>query len=156
MNFEIKFKDNISLFLGANGSGKTTVFQVLRKLRKFIIGDGDARVLQVFPKTDLTRWETRLIQKFELDLEGNGGIYKYSLEIEHQEDEKPPKVLSEKLTFDNHPVSDFGIQEQEEKLVAQASIYKDDSNDTGSVLPVVDSSRSVISVVPERRDYQGI
>ncbi|NES24282.1 MAG: ATP-binding protein [Symploca sp. SIO3E6] len=75
VNFEIKFEDNVSLFLGANGSGKTTVFEVLRKLRKFIIGDSDARVLQVFPKADLTRWETRLIQKFELDLEGEHLIF---------------------------------------------------------------------------------
>jgi len=112
VNFEMKFEDNVSLFLGANGSGKTTVFEVLRKLRKFIIGDGEAKVLQVFPKTDLTRWETRLIQKFELDLEGNGGVYKYSLEIEHQEDDKPPKMREENLTFDNHPLSNFVIEEQ--------------------------------------------
>ncbi|NEQ67886.1 MAG: AAA family ATPase [Symploca sp. SIO2D2] len=154
VNFEMKFEDHISLFLGANGSGKTTVFEVLRKLRKFIIGDGDAKVLQVFPKTDLTRWETRLIQKFELDLEGNGGVYKYSLEIEHQEDDKPPKVRREKLTFDHHPLSDFVIEEQEDKLVEQATIYKDALPDNGSVLPFVDSSRSVVSAIPEKRDYQ--
>ena len=154
VNFEIKLEANLSLFLGANGSGKTTVFHVLSRLRKFIIGDGDARVLKLFPKTDLTRWDTRLIQKFELDIEGNGGIYKYSLEIEHQEDEKPPRMRSEKLTFDQALLSDFGIEQQEEKLVGQATIYKDNPSEDGSLLPVVDSSRSVISLVSERRYYQ--
>ncbi|MEQ9359707.1 AAA family ATPase [Coleofasciculus chthonoplastes] len=37
VNFEINFEDNISLFLGGNGSGKTTVFTALQKLRYFIV-----------------------------------------------------------------------------------------------------------------------
>ncbi|MEQ9370026.1 MAG: AAA family ATPase [Coleofasciculus chthonoplastes F3-SA18-01] len=39
VNFEVKLENNISLFLGGNGSGKTTVFNVLEKLQKFIIGN---------------------------------------------------------------------------------------------------------------------
>ncbi len=38
VNFELNF-DSINLFLGGNGSGKSTVFEVLRKLQSFILGD---------------------------------------------------------------------------------------------------------------------
>ena len=39
VNFEINFEQDISLFLGANGSGKSTVFEVLNKLRRVIINE---------------------------------------------------------------------------------------------------------------------
>lgn len=57
VNFEVKIGNNISLLLGGNGSGKTTVFNVLEKLQKFIIGN--IRVSALFPSSDLTRWGTR-------------------------------------------------------------------------------------------------
>ncbi|MCU0541547.1 MAG: AAA family ATPase [Oscillatoriaceae cyanobacterium Prado104] len=38
VNFELT-ADSLNLFLGSNGSGKTTVFEVLRKLKKFIAAD---------------------------------------------------------------------------------------------------------------------
>lgn len=148
----MKFENNINLFLGANGSGKTTVFNALRKLQKFI--RGDAQVGLIFPKTDLTKWETRLIQKFELDIQGNGGIYKYSLEIEHQEDDTRSRVRSEKLTFDNQPLLDFSTQIQENKPVGQATIYNDIPNQKSSSFPFGDFSRSALNLVSERRDYQ--
>ena len=38
VNFEMNF-DSINLFLGGNGAGKSTVFEVLRKIQIFISGD---------------------------------------------------------------------------------------------------------------------
>ncbi|HAG84710.1 MAG TPA: ATPase [Cyanobacteria bacterium UBA12227] len=145
-NFEIKFENNISLFLGTNGSGKTTVFHVLMKLQKFIMGD--SKVSGLFKSTDLTRWDTRLIQKFELDIDANGGTYKYSLEIEHQEDDTNPRMRSERLSFDNQQLLDFSTE------IGQATIYNDTPNNKGSSFPFGNSSGSVLNLVSERRDYQ--
>jgi len=152
VNFEIKFEDNISLLLGGNGSGKTTVFTVLQKLRSFIVER--FQVHQVFPGTDLTRWETRSIQKFELDIEGNGGIYRYSLEIAHQGDYAPPVMHRERLTFDEQPLSDFRIEIEQDKPVVKAKIYYDSPDQKEEFIPFVDYSRSVVGLVSERWDTQ--
>ncbi len=82
VNFEINFDQDISLFLGANGSGKSTVFDVLDKLRRVIIGE--EKIDNVFNEADITRWlkhETTDVH-FELDVEIKNTLYKYSLKIE--------------------------------------------------------------------------
>lgn len=152
VNFEIKFKDNISLFLGTNGSGKSTVFDVLFKLRSFILFN--VSVSEAFKRTDLNRWGNRLIQKFELDIEGNGGIYRYSLEIEHQKDYSSPRMQQESLTFNGQLLSIFRTKLEQGKLVGEATIYNDEPNDPGSFIPFVDWSRSVVCLVYERWDNQ--
>ncbi|MDF5710119.1 MAG: AAA family ATPase [Nostoc sp. S4] len=38
VNFEVNF-DSINLFLGGNGTGKSTVFEVLRRIQTFVNGD---------------------------------------------------------------------------------------------------------------------
>jgi len=82
VNFEINLDQDISLFLGANGSGKSTVFEVLSKLRRVIVGE--EKVGNVFDETDSPRWlksgvnETR----FELDIEIGNDIYRYLLVME--------------------------------------------------------------------------
>lgn len=151
VNFEIKFEDNISLFLGGNGSGKTTVFTVLQKLRSFIVER--FQVNQIFPVTDSTRWETRSIQKFELDIEGNGGIYRYSLEIAHH-DYPLPIMHRESLSFDEQPLSDFRIEIEQDKPVVKAKIYYDSPDQKEEFIPFVDYSRSVVGLVSERWDTQ--
>jgi energy-coupling factor transporter ATP-binding protein EcfA2 len=150
VNFEVKIENNISLLLGGNGSGKTTVFNVLEKLQKFIIGN--TKVSDLFPSSDLTRWETRSIQKFELDIKGNGGIYNYSLEIEHQGDYLPSRMRYESLSVDGQPLSKFSIQIEQGKPVGQSTIYNDDPTRQGAFLPFVDWSRSVVGFVYERQE----
>ena len=81
VNLEIEF-DAINLFLGDNGAGKSTVFEVLRKLQGLI--SRGREIQEMFPTGDLTRWQLNSHQRFELDLEGNGGLYKYELIIELQ------------------------------------------------------------------------
>lgn len=156
VNFELTV-DSLNLFLGSNGSGKTTVFEVLRKLQKFILGDQafqrEYRVSDLFASKDLTRWQKSNIQKFELDIEGNGGIYKYTLEIEHQGDYAPPRMRLESLTFDGQPLFNFWVEAGERgKSVGQARLYNDDPNREGAFLPFFDGSRSGIGFIYERPD----
>lgn len=81
VNFEINFDQDISLFLGANGSGKSTVFEVLTKLRRLIVNE--EKVTNVFDNTDITRWLENQIAdtRFELDIKIESSVYKYLLVI---------------------------------------------------------------------------
>ncbi|MDI1276107.1 AAA family ATPase [Methylobacter sp.] len=83
VNFEINFDKDISLFLGANGSGKSTVFEVLTKLRRVIIGE--EKVGNVFNGADSPRWLNEEAEDkniyFELDVEVESSIFRYLLVI---------------------------------------------------------------------------
>jgi predicted ATPase len=82
VNFEINFDKDISLFLGANGSGKSTVFEVLTKLRRVIIDE--EKVENVFNEDDLPRWIQPTLEDIclELDVEIGESYYKYSLKMQ--------------------------------------------------------------------------
>jgi len=158
VNFELKL-DGLSLFLGANGSGKSTVFEVLIKLQKFILGEDfsldNYRVQDLFEKSELTRWQDSPVQNFELELEGNGGIYKYVLEIEHPGNYKPPRMRIEKLSFNDNPLFEFGIKTDESgNPVGQAQLYNDDPNLQGAFIPLFKWSRSGVGYVYERPENQ--
>jgi predicted ATPase len=66
VNFEMKF-DRLGLLMGENGAGKSTVFEVLRRLRSFLIGY--TTVDESFSGDSLTRWQPAKEQRFNLDLE---------------------------------------------------------------------------------------
>ena len=97
VNFELAF-DSINLFLGPNGVGKSAVFDVLRKIQAFVSGE---KATNLFHPDDLTRWQTSPIQSFELEIEGNGGTYKYELAIEHHQEKQLVHATHERLWFDN-------------------------------------------------------
>ncbi|MDZ7961569.1 MAG: ATP-binding protein [Aulosira sp. DedQUE10] len=97
VNFELNF-DSINLFLGGNGSGKSTVFESLRKIQAFLTIHCDAG--EVFKSSDCTRWQNLLIQRFELEVSGNGGDYKYELAIKHHIQHNC-HVQYERLYFNN-------------------------------------------------------
>ena len=106
VNFELDL-DAINLFLGSNASGKSTVFEVLQKIQAFV--SGDSKVEGIFKLADCTRWQTLQMQRFELEILGNGGSYKYQLRIEHNRDKC--RVGYESLFFDNQPLLKFELGE---------------------------------------------
>ena len=115
VNFELR-PGHLSLLLGGNGSGKTSVFDVLGKLRDLIVLG--LRAGDLFALTR-TRWETRDVQRFEVDVESNGGIYRYALEIQHPEESHgQPFIRSENVTFDGSPLYRFSAGE--------VQLYRDD------------------------------
>ena len=79
VNFE--FKPNAKqLVIGRNGTGKTTVFDVLTMLRDIVVR-GKSCEEYLGGKT-LTRWQNLTEQRFELDVKGNGGEYRYELVVD--------------------------------------------------------------------------
>ncbi len=123
VNFELR-PGHLSLLLGGNGSGKTSVFDVLGALRDLIVLGRPASVLFALTRT---RWETRDVQRFEVDVEGDDGTYRYVLEIQHTEETQgQPVIRSENVTFDGVPLYRFSAGE--------VQLYRDDGA-AGSVFP---------------------
>ena len=122
VNFELSL-DPINLFLGSNGSGKSTIFDVLRKIQTFI--GGSDKVMGLFKPADLTRWQTSPIQTFELEIEGNSGTYRYELAIEHDPARRLARVGHERLWFDNKPLLKFEIVDKE----GNVQLYRDNHSE---------------------------
>jgi predicted ATPase len=104
VNFELHL-DRLNLLLGENGTGKTTVFEILYRLQQFLAGN--AKVLNAFPSSELTRWQKSPTQRFELDLVWKAQQYAYSLAIEHDEDRRKARIKKETLLLDGKPLFEF-------------------------------------------------
>lgn len=137
VNFELKV-DSINLFLGSNGAGKSTVFEVLQKIQAFV--SGDSKVEGIFKSADCTRWQTSQMQRFELGISGNDGSYKYELGIGHNRDRC--RVEYERLWFDNQPLLRFELGE--------AQLYRDNHSE-GPTYPF-DWSQSMLPSLMPRND----
>ncbi len=91
------------LLMGPNGSGKSTVFEVLEKLRNFLIRSESAD--ECFGRTTLTRWQTRPLQSFGLEFTTTDGhTLKYDLTVKHAGAEAETLVGVESLALDGKSV----------------------------------------------------
>ncbi len=103
-NFELRL-DRLNLLLGENGSGKTSVFELLHRLQRFL--GGEAKVRDVFPSGDLTRWQEDATQRFEISIAADGGEFAYALVIEHDAERRNARVHREALSLDGQPLFEF-------------------------------------------------
>jgi predicted ATPase len=90
------------LFLGSNGTGKSTVFEVLSALHR--LHRGEARVDELFPPATLTRWQKRLVQTFELEVLLEGSRYRYRLELSHDNEAGRGELHEEYLFVGDVPL----------------------------------------------------
>jgi energy-coupling factor transporter ATP-binding protein EcfA2 len=81
VNFEFR-PTTKQLIIGRNGTGKTTVFDVLAMLRDLAVR-GKPCEDYLGGKTR-TRWQDAAEQRFELDVKGNGGEYRYTLVVDER------------------------------------------------------------------------
>lgn len=95
-NFEYRPAAN-ELLLGRNGTGKSSVFEVLGILRSLIV-EGVSAADALDPGT-LTRWDTRSEQRFELDVAGEAGRYRYTLSVEYTPDRDKWRIGDEVLSL---------------------------------------------------------
>jgi predicted ATPase len=148
VNFEIKFEET-NLFLGSNGSGKSSVFDVLRSLRGFI--GGETRLTEAFPGAELTHWQTNPCQKFELELKTNEyGVFTYTLIVEYGEKLDgvftKSRVKEEKLVSGEQVL--FRSRNGEAYLYNDASTQKNEPNATVTL----DWTQSGLGIIQERKD----
>ena len=138
-NFDLRL-DNLTLLAGANGCGKSAVFEVVGMIRDFAC---DERVDKLFFVDDLTRWSTKREQRFELEFEVDGGVFLYKLAIEYKPNAQRAHVTSEHLFHNSKPV----FSSRDRKL----QLYRDDDSE-GPVYPF-GQHRSALATESDDRLY---
>ncbi len=97
-NFEYK-PEKKQLLLGANGSGKSSLLEVLRRLKGFVKGDSN-----LFTQSTRTRWLNSPTQVFELEARLDSKRFEYRLELGYAEVTKEQRVTLERLTVNGDTV----------------------------------------------------
>ena len=138
-NFEVSL-GQASVFLGANGSGKSTVFDVLRKVQQLIVGK--RKLEEVFSQDDLSLQQTADRQSIKLDLTLGSTEYRYVLTIGHRRDSGKMRIDAETLSCDGQPLFEFEAGE--------AQLYRDDHTE-GPSYPF-DWAQSGVGYLYERPD----
>jgi len=94
VNFDLRLGRE-HLLMGRNGTGKTSVFEVLSALRRF---HRDGTPVEIaFPTSTLTRWQKRTRQVFELEVSLEGLSYRYRLELEQDIERDEGRVEKEEV-----------------------------------------------------------
>ncbi len=141
VNFELQLAD-LTLLLGPNGVGKTSVLDVTFALRRLLAGQAKVTDGGVFPAPTLTRWQKRFKQVFELDVALDGNEMHYRLEVEHESRSRRARIALERLALGSRPLFRF---EQ-----GEVHLYRDDHSE-GPVFGA-DWSESALARVPPRHD----
>jgi ABC-type molybdenum transport system ATPase subunit/photorepair protein PhrA len=148
VNFEYR-PGKLQLLLGGNGSGKSTVFEVLGLLRAFVVDR--AAVGDLFTGATPTRWQTRVEQSFELSVVVGGKAYVYKLGVHHSELpwDDDARVDSEELVVDGVPVLSTGATTDSDGNYAGLYSWLGQN----SPFPV-DDSRSSLPLAPTRGEVR--
>ncbi len=99
--FEIKF-DSFCVLCGANGSGKTSIFDVVSMLRDLAMGEAQlgGEGPRDIKDLELTNWLDSTIQEFEIDLLVSGHEFRYVVHIEQITQEHKPRIVHEQASCD--------------------------------------------------------
>jgi predicted ATPase len=118
VNFHLELQE-MTLLVGANGSGKSSVLDVLKAIGQLLSGKGKVTDPDVFPTRSLTRWQDRNLQIFEVvvSLEGEADAT-YRLEVEHETQNRRARIILESLKIDDRPLFEFRRGE--------VQLYRDD------------------------------
>ena len=96
VNFELRLGET-SILLGANGSGKTSVLDVVRALRQLLSGKARVTDPDVFPTRSLTRWGSSDRQVAEVEVALTDDVLRYRVEVEHERATKRARINLEEL-----------------------------------------------------------
>lgn len=131
-----------NLLMGDNGTGKSALFEVLHLLQALVIEE--EKIDAVLPEKTLTRWQSRSVQTIEMSILGNGGVYTYRVEVEHDRSKDRRRINLERLDFDGNPLFEFNHGE--------VQLYRDDFSE-GPQYPF-DWGRSALATIMPRHDNE--
>ena len=143
VNFDLDLQP-LNLLLGANGSGKSAIFDVMYAVRQLLSGVARVGDRDIFPTTTLTRWQTLPKQTFECTVELAGDEFTYTLEVEHELATQRNRVTLERLSSSNKPIFSF--------INSEVTLYRDDFSKGAQFTS--DWSESALARVAPRRDNQ--
>jgi len=142
-NFELAL-ENVQLFFGINGVGKTSAFDLLEKLRALLLG---VKITDLFYPNDLTLWDKRLTQDFAFDLQEDTDHFRYELQIEHEQEKGKSRISREQLTWKDTVF--YRFENGEVHLYRQNR--KSGNVEEGTSFSF-DWTQSFIPLIPERDD----
>lgn len=142
-NFRIKPGD-FQLWLGENGSGKSSVIDALRSIQSLMRGE---HVDDIFRRNSLTTWDARNTQVFGFSLDIDGEEYKYELTVEYSTQEDKKRIKQEKLIWKDSPFFVFDGKEAHLYRINRSTQVTEE----GAVFPA-DWRRSVIPTIAQRDD----
>ncbi len=143
VNFELQLQD-LTLLLGPNGVGKTSVLDVMFALRQLVSGIVKVNDKSSFPTPTLTRWQSRDKQVFELDAVLDEDVLRYRLEVEHERSNRKARIALETLESEGGPLFRFHL--------GDVNLYRDDCSQGPAFY--ADWSESAMARVPPRHDNQ--
>lgn len=141
VNFELQLQE-LTLLLGPNGVGKTSVLDVMFGVRKLLSGDTKVTDRVAFPPASLTRWQQRNKQVCEIDVTLGDDDFRYRLEIEHERVNRRARITLERLEQQGKPLFHFEMGE--------VRLYRDNHSEGPTF--GADWSESALARVPARPD----
>jgi len=142
VNFELQLQP-LTLLLGRNGAGKTSVLDILFALRELLSGRVKIWDAEIFPIETLTAWQTNALQTFELEVDIDDEVFLYRLVVEQNPKERMFRIQEESLK-DKERNYLFDCR------LGEVQLYRDNF----SVGPKysVDWSESALARIPSRHD----
>ena len=141
VNFELQL-DETNILLGPNGSGKTSVLRALHAIQALV--SRGVKLSEVFSTKDLTQFQNREFQHFELDLTLDEVTYRYVLVVEHDSVHHLMRVHEEHLFQNDRPI--YGYK------VGEVQLYLDDYS-LGPTFPF-EWSRSGVAGMPVTHEFR--
>lgn len=108
-DFTVKLGE-VNLFMGANGCGKTSVFDAVRQLQSFLRG---ASVGDAFKKRDITCWAQKKEMRIELDMSLPEGEFTYAICVEYVDGDEEGYIKEESLKADGTMLFRRDLKESE-------------------------------------------
>lgn len=141
VNFQVKLP-NITLLLGNNGVGKSTMFDALKSTCDLVVRE--VAVTEAFPASSLNKRTGAHFQEIRMELQSPDGMLEYQLLIEHDLPGSRARINIESLAADGQSL--FRFEDGEVQL------YRDNHSE-GPRYPF-DWGRSALATIAPRQDNQ--
>ncbi|MBA3547506.1 MAG: ATP-binding protein [Nannocystis sp.] len=131
--------ERVAIVMGRNGSGKSSLFDLLYALCALVSGDGT--VVTCFPAGSRSRWSTRPEQILELEVEIPAGTFIYRLEIVHGQESHIGREVLRTATETLFEFED-GVVRLHDDVGNKKVEFKANSKQSGLGLVVADASNT--------------
>jgi predicted ATPase len=127
INQRIEFSETM-LIKGKNGTGKTTLIEIIHRLKRFIVNnDNTGHVSALFTLEDVPRWlsgdDGQVMAQMELKIQAGSSEYAYKLKIQFNLKEQKVRIYSEELTINDESIYVSDISDD------NVHVRKDDGRD---------------------------